>query len=69
MTSRQPDHTPLGKTFRRAEILRLRAMRERLAHRLDFAETAQDTAATRAEGIRRELADVLRQLDAIEAGR
>jgi hypothetical protein len=69
MASRPPDRTPLGKSFRRAEILRLTRERARLARRLAFAETAQDTAATRAEGIRRELADISDRVDAIEAER
>jgi hypothetical protein len=54
---------------RRLELRRLMRERDRLAHRLDFAETAQDTAATRAEGIRRELADISDRVDAIEAER
>jgi hypothetical protein len=51
------------------ELRKLRRERDRLGRRLTYALEARDTAAERAEAIRRQLADVLRQLDAIEAER
>jgi hypothetical protein len=65
--ARPADRIPIGASFRRAELARLRAARDRLARRLAFAEAARDAAATRAETLRRELADISGRVDALKA--
>jgi hypothetical protein len=67
--ARPADRTPLGKTFRRAEILRLKGERDRLARRLAFAEEAQDAAARRSEELHAQLVKVCGRIDILETGR
>jgi hypothetical protein len=65
--ARPADRIPIGASFRRAELARLRAARDRLARRLAFAEAARDAAATRPEMSASSRRRVSARVDALKA--
>ena len=73
MIARRPDRSApprvVHSAWRAAERRRLERAQERLRRRWEWAADQRDTAATRADALAGELANVAGQLDALEAER